>query len=264
MLQYAITILWGIILLYYIFIFSKGNSSSFKKLYILIPLTLLLTFIFFLNKTFYLRSFPITHLSDIFLTLSFMIGVGYFVIEKILHSQNLGFIVIGCIFILNVCSHFFSNLHDFTSIFSSSTLLASHITFAIIAYSIFIFGAIFGLLYLLLFHVLKKRKFGMIYAKFPSLEILDEINYKSSIIGFIVLTLALIIGYIWKSLIHDQNFTLDVKIYITLLIWCFFGIHIVTLNLNSPKKRAYLSLVGSGLLLLSIIIGIFIKKLYHF
>ena len=59
------------------------------------------------------------------------------------------------------------------------------------------FGA--GIMYLLMERELKRKKLGAIFKRLPSLNVLDDIDYRCLTIGFPLLTLGIITGSIWAE-----------------------------------------------------------------
>ena len=263
MIQYILTTLWGCILLYYIFIFITGKNMWRVFSYVPSILTLI-GIVSFIVDWFLIKNYPIISLSSTFSAVALFLSLLYLFIERKLRSKNIGFIFIGFIFLLNIISLLLINFKKIEHIFSNTILLISHVTLSIIAYSIFIFASILGILYLLLFSVLKSKKFGIIYHRLPSLEVLEELNFKSSIIGFIFLSIGLTIGYMWKFLFDKHSFTFDAKIYTTGLLWLFFAIYTFNLKHIMPKTRAYLSILGVCFILISIFLGNFFTNFHYF
>ena len=50
---------------------------------------------------------------------------------------------------------------------------------------------------LILYNEIKLNKFGLIFNRLPSLEILERMSFIAAIIGFVFLTITIIIGIIW-------------------------------------------------------------------
>ncbi|MCL4550393.1 MAG: cytochrome c biogenesis protein, partial [Bacteroidetes bacterium] len=75
-------------------------------------------------------------------------------------------------------------------------LLGLHVISALLGYSGIIISAVYGVLFWLLYRNLKENKFGLIFNRLPSLEILEKLSFYAAVIGFILLTLAIVIGII--------------------------------------------------------------------
>jgi cytochrome c-type biogenesis protein CcsB len=81
----------------------------------------------------------------------------------------------------------------------TSWWLPIHVILAFLGNSFFALAFLFGVMYLIQEHYLKSRKVGGLYFLLPSLEVLDELNYKCLTYGFPLLTLAIITGALWSE-----------------------------------------------------------------
>src|SRR5258706_265103 len=85
-----------------------------------------------------------------------------------------------------------------------SPLLGLHISAARLGYSAFAVSAIYGLLYVLLYHELKAQQFGIIYKRLPSLEVLSAMNLRAAVFGLACLTLAIAVGSLWSLQVYPK------------------------------------------------------------
>ena len=77
--------------------------------------------------------------------------------------------------------------------------LPVHVTLAILGNAFFALASAFGAMYLIQERHLKNRKFNGLYFILPSLDVLDELNYRCLTYGFPLLTLGIITGAIWSE-----------------------------------------------------------------
>jgi cytochrome c-type biogenesis protein CcsB len=77
--------------------------------------------------------------------------------------------------------------------------LWSHVAMALFGNAAFALTFSAGLVYLIQERRLKSRQFGGLNFRMPSLEVLDDIGFKSILFGFPLLTLALISGSLWAE-----------------------------------------------------------------
>ncbi len=80
-----------------------------------------------------------------------------------------------------------------------SMWLPIHVTFAFLGNAFFALATCVGIMYLIQEHYIKKKKVKGLYFVLPSLEVLDELNYKCLTYGFPLLTLGIITGSIWAE-----------------------------------------------------------------
>jgi cytochrome c-type biogenesis protein CcsB len=81
----------------------------------------------------------------------------------------------------------------------TSYWLPVHVTLAILGNAFFALACLLGIMYLIQDHYLKSRKLGGLYFVLPSLEVLDELNYRFLTYGFPLLTLGIITGAVWSE-----------------------------------------------------------------
>src|SRR5947208_1717517 len=58
---------------------------------------------------------------------------------------------------------------------------------------------VIGITYVLLFKEIKAKHLGFFYARLPSLQVLDHMNQRAIVIGWIFLTIGLIVGAVWAA-----------------------------------------------------------------
>jgi len=105
-------------------------------------------------------------------------------------------------------------------------------------------GAV-GAVYLWARHQLKQKKFaGM--SRLPSLEVLDRIQFRSMLFGFVFLTLGIGAGGAWAAASLTEPWTVDPKIWTTLLIWVWYGIALQLRLVAGRRGRwtALFSIIG--------------------
>ncbi|MCK9282034.1 MAG: cytochrome c biogenesis protein, partial [Melioribacteraceae bacterium] len=92
-----------------------------------------------------------------------------------------------------------------------------------------------------------------------------RLTFNSTVIGFILLTLAIVIGGIWLPEAFPNFSYLDPKLVSTLLVWLIFGYGIFgKLFLNwYGKKIVYFSLIGFLIAMISLIITTTMKESFH-
>jgi ABC-type uncharacterized transport system permease subunit len=143
--------------------------------------------------------------------------------------------------------------------------LILHVAPVIVAYAGFTAAFIYSALFLMLHHNLKKNRFGIIFDRFPPLETLGDMNYKSIQYGMVFLTLGVIAGAVFSFNIFNLKNLGDVKILFVLAGWVVFGIALLARKLGglSYKRMAYVSLVGFAVLIISMLIINPLLSTYH-
>ncbi len=127
-----------------------------------------------------------------------------------------------------------------------SAWLTAHVGTAIIGYGAFAVACGISIMYLL-----KQKKStnpGSIFDKsfFPSLETIDEINYKAVAFGFIGLTLCIITGAIWAEQAWGRYWGWDPKETWSLITWIIYAVYLHARFTRGWRgnKTAWFSIIG--------------------
>lgn len=124
------------------------------------------------------------------------------------------------VFFINVLSFVFMTIHLFAPETNDqivgdslvSEILLIHISFAIVSYAAFSVAFVFSLLYLILYRILKQKKFTNLWSRLPSLQQMVKWINLSTIIGIPLLLISLILGLEWAFLTLENVSVFDVKI----------------------------------------------------
>lgn len=93
-----------------------------------------------------------------------------------------------------------------------SEILMIHISLAILSYAMFTLTFVFSILYLILYRLLKDKKFSGIWFRLPSLRQTSNWMNNSILVGVPVLFVSLILGLEWAWLTIDKVKLYDIKI----------------------------------------------------
>ena len=84
-----------------------------------------------------------------------------------------------------------------------------HIALALIGIAAFVLNFAGAIMYLLQEHQLKARRPGTFYYRLPDLETLDRLTYRTLVLGFPFLTVALLLGAVWARSAWGSVLTFD-------------------------------------------------------
>jgi cytochrome c-type biogenesis protein CcsB len=128
----------------------------------------------------------------------------------------------------------------------NSNWLPVHVLLLFFGYAVFTVAFAAGIMYLLMERELKSRKPGPIFKRLPSLDVLDEINYRCMTIGFPLLTLGIITGSIWAEYAWGSYWSWDPKEVWSLITWLLYAALLhgrLTVGWRG-RKAAVLAIVG--------------------
>jgi HemX protein len=99
-----------------------------------------------------------------------------------------------------------------------SELSIIHITMAFLSYGAFSLSFIFSIMYLILYQMLKGKKWNKRLRRFGDLSQLEKLSYLCSVLGVPLLLLSLILGIVWAILKVDQFSLFDAKVIISFFV----------------------------------------------
>ena len=249
----------------YSYDFQQGGKKFENSKRVFLFLTLIMHFIYLLIRTIEFNHPPITNVFEIFTVLACAISFAYFILELVSDIRGTGPFIIIISIIFQVISTFF--IQDLTQVKEvlRSNLLGVHVISALIGYSGITISAVYGILYLILYNEIKLNKFGLIFNRLPSLDILERLSFIAVVIGFVFLTITIIIGIIWLPQAFPNISFLDPKLISTFAIWFLYGIGLINKFLGKwrGKKLIILSIIGFCLAILSTTLTNFLAKSFH-
>jgi ABC-type uncharacterized transport system permease subunit len=118
----------------------------------------------------------------------------------------------------------------------------------------FALSSVVGIVYLWARGRLKAKKFAHMN-RLPSLEVLDRIQFRAMLFGFVFLTLGIGAGGAWAAVTLAEPWEVDPKVWFTLLIWAWYGAALQVRVVAGRRGRwtAIFSIVGFGGLLFSLV-----------
>ncbi len=247
----------------YDFVEEKSLLKNGKRL--ILFLTLIFHLFYILVRTAEFDHPPITTKYEIFTILAFSLACCYFVLELLTDIRGTGvFILFLSIIFQTVSSIFIKDLTQVPEVLKNR-MLGMHVVSALLGYSGIAISAVHALLYILLYRSLKSKKYGLIFNRLPNIEILEKLSFSSMIIGFILLTISIVIGFVWLPEAFPNFSYLDPKLVTTGVVWILYGI-VVILKLSGNlygKKLVELSIAGFIVAMFSLVLGNILASSFH-
>jgi len=142
------------------------------------------------------------------------------------------------------------------------------------AYASFALASVLGVTYVLLFQEIKAKHLGVFYTRLPSLGVLDVMNGRAVAVGWIFLTVGLVVGGVWASQVQGssdprvQHMSLaDPKILFAVLSWTLYSFALYARRAIgwNGRRAALLSTAGFAMVLLNFIpVGYFLTRSHNF
>src|SRR5277367_6341931 len=158
-----------------------------------------------------------------FLSMSF-----FMLIYAIYHTTSPGVVVFPIVFFLTFVAAVDEQPVLLTQLVSHKGWLVAHIILIFTGYAALVlsFGA--SLLYLLQERRLKAKKASSLISFLPALEVIDQIGYRSLLLGFPFMTLGLVTGSIVAVTTYGHVDFLDPVFLFSILMWAVYMVMVVT------------------------------------
>jgi len=127
-----------------------------------------------------------------------------------------------------------------------------HIAMIFIGYAALFLSFAASLLYLLQERSLKSKKPAAIMLRLPALEVIDQIGYRSLLLGFPFMTLGLIAGSMIAQATYGRLDLLDPKIFLSLLMWAVYMV-MVFIRWNAGWRGRRAAYLATGAMIAAII-----------
>ena len=127
-----------------------------------------------------------------------------------------------------------------------SIWLPVHVLFSFLGDGAFTLAFSAGIMYLIQEFQIKRKKTGAIYRLLPSLEVLDNLNYRCLTLGFPLLTVGIISGSIWAEYAWGSYWSWDPKETWSLITWLFYAalLHQRLVVGMRGKRAAVMAILG--------------------
>jgi ABC-type transport system involved in cytochrome c biogenesis permease subunit len=155
-----------------------------------------------------------------------------------------------------------------------SPLFTLHVVSLLFAYASFALACVLGVTYVLLFKEIKAKHLGFFYARLPSLQVLDVMNGRVMTIGWVFLTLGLLVGGLWATQVQaspdpraQAMSVADPKILVALVSWGVYSFALYARRARgwSGRRTAWLSAIAFAIVLLNFVpVGYFLTKSHDF
>lgn len=199
-----------------------------------------------------IRSIQSGHLpfASLYESMSFyawLVAIVYIFLEVRFQDKSLGAFIVPLIFTAQTASAVFMQTGRPLPPLLQSSWFSVHVTASFLGYAAFFFSFITGLLYVLQIYYINSRRVGVVFARLPSLEMLDEMNLKATSIGWIFLSVGIGTGALWAEQAWQSVLpVVDPKVFCVILTWAIYATQLgARFSIGWQGKRAaYLSIIG--------------------
>ena len=204
---------------------------------------------------------PIAGVSRAVSSFVWLLGLSYLYLELTTEERAMGVFILPILVGLQMIPVLNPGVANAAPVLDSPWFWV-HVASLLFAYASFALAAMLGLTYMLQFKEIKKKHLGYLYTRLPSLHVLDAMNSRAVIVGWLFLTIGVIVGVVWTAQarasspgdVNIQAMSLnDPKIFIAVLSWLVYSFEVFarrTLGWTG-RKSAWLSALGFVIVLLN-------------
>ena len=212
-------------------------------------------------QTMEVRHVPFANVSRLVSTFVWLLALSYLYLELTTDERAMGVFILPILVGLQMIPVLNPGIERADPLLDSPWFWV-HIASLLFAYASFALAAMLGLTYVLQFKEIKKKQLGYFYTRLPSLHVLDAMNSRAVVVGWLFLTIGVVVGVVWTAQaralspgnVNLQEMSLDdPKIFIAVLSWAVYSFQMVarrTLGWTG-RRSAWLSALGFVIILLN-------------
>jgi ABC-type transport system involved in cytochrome c biogenesis permease subunit len=204
---------------------------------------------------------PVASPSRFVSTFVWLLTLSYLYLELTTEERGMGVFILPIVVGLQLIAVLFPGAPSENPVLDSPWFWV-HLASLLFSYASFGLAMVLGVTYMLQFKEIKKKHLGYFYTRLPSLQILDAMNSRAVTIGWLFLTIGVVVGVLWTQqarTISPENTNLqmmslqDPKIFIAILTWGVYSFAVFarrTMGWNG-RRAAWLSALGFAIVLLN-------------
>ena len=218
---------------------------------------------------------PVAGATSAISTFVWLLALAYLYTEMTTDERAMGVFILPLLVALQAIPAFKPSVEDPAPVLRG-WLFGFHVSSLLFAYASFALACVIGITYVLLFKEIKAKHLGFFYARLPSLQVLDRMNHVAIVIGWIFLTIGIVVGVVWAGQARVyaavdprvQAMSLgDPKILVAFVCWAVYSFELFAARRIGwgGRRTAYLSAVGFAIVLLNFVpISYFLTTSHNF
>jgi ABC-type transport system involved in cytochrome c biogenesis permease subunit len=195
-----------------------------------------------------------------------LLAVAYLYTEVTTDERAMGVFILPLILALQAIPAFKASAEVRSSVLRGP-VFGIHVYSLLFAYASFALACVIGITYGLLFKEIKTKHLGVFYARLPSLQVLDQMNQRAIIVGWVFLTIGLVAGGVFAAQSQAPALSLeDPKIIVALISWAVYSFELFAARRIgwAGRRTAYLSTVGFAVVLMNFVLVSYLTSSHRF
>jgi ABC-type transport system involved in cytochrome c biogenesis permease subunit len=261
---YLLPALYAAAFIDYVLVFATDRPGPRRLARPLLMLAVAANLVYFIACSVYFEHVPFVNVFQVLGAVGFAVAITYLLVESRTGTPHTGPFILGLVLVFQVINAAFPKLDREVPDILRSALFSFHVSTAVLGYSAFAVAAVYGLLYLLQYRVIRHKRFGLLFRRLPSLDILDRMNVVASGAGFAFLSLAILAGTVWSHQVFG-GLQVDPKVLVAFVTWIVYGAALAGRLFVAWKgpRMALSSLVGFVVVLFSMFAVNFFLSEFH-
>lgn len=214
----------------------------------------------------YLGRWPLVSLAEVLTLVALAIAVVYIYVERATGSRATGVFLVGMATAVQIVASLSLSLSSVVdgTLLKRTHLWPIHTSFAVLGYTGLAVGAVYGVMFVLLYRALMKKKFGAVFERLPALDVLVSMCMGATSLGFAFLTAAVVSGAVMSYRLVPSFYT-DPKVIAAVIAWLFYGLTLVTYFVLGWRgaRPVYLALVAFVIAVVTMVGSIVPHSSFH-
>ena len=226
-------------------------------------------------QTMRLGYMPVVGATSAISTFVWLLALAYLYTEMTTDERAMSVFILPLLVALQSIPAFRPDIEESAAVLQGP-LFGIHVSSLLFAYASFALACVIGITYVLLFKEIKAKHLGFFYTRLPSLQVLDRMNQRAIVIGWVFLTVGVVVGAMLVSQARivaasdprvQAMSVNDPKIFVALVCWAVYSFELFAARRIGwgGRRTAYLSALGFAIVLLNFVpISYFLTKSHNF
>ncbi len=178
---------------------------------------------YFLLGALHHASSPITSMPEVLSAVALSVAGVYLYVERVQGSKVTGAFQLPMVVLMQLIA---STLMQHGATPSPSALASPgfslHAFAAVFAHSAFVVGAVYAVMYVIMYRALKAKRFGVVFQRLPPLDKLAGMGFGATAFGWLLLTASIVVGFVITKNVSESAYR-DPYVIVALGIWAIYG-----------------------------------------
>jgi ABC-type uncharacterized transport system permease subunit len=193
---------------------------------LLLATAILAHYLALMERSRWTHSIPYDDLWGSMSLFAWLLAVVYFSLECWHRQPSVGAVVLPFLLIWQILLAIFVPSAPPPVSPGRGAILALHITMGILGYAAFALSFILSIIFILQSRILRERRPGRTFWRFPPLDVLNRMSRSSVWVGLAASSLSLVLGFVWDKRVNGFLSGSDPKVLFTFAILVLYGIYL--------------------------------------